>query len=154
MNQLFPQVVGSNLLGEQKLIPHDLDGEINILVVAFQQWQQAWVDSWVPTLENLVNTHRSIEYYELPTIRRLNFIARKFIDGGMKAGIPSKDTRRRTITLYIDKEPFKRALEIEKEDLIYIFVVQKDGTILFRTSGPYTLDAETKLIEMIESIAQ
>ena len=146
----FPSVSGSNLLKEERVLPDDLDGDLNILVVAFKQWQQALVDSWVPTLEQLATTYPSLEYYELPTIRRMNFIAQRLIDGGMRAGIPSKITRRRTITLYIDKEDFKRSLSIDIEDTIYIYLVRSDGEILLATSGPYSLEGEKELTNAVE----
>ncbi len=147
----FPQVIGDNLSGEEKTIPNDLDGEINIVIIAFQRWQQAWVDSWVPTLEQLKSQYPFLEYYELPTLRRLNFLARRFIDGGMRAGIPSEATRRRTITLYIDKASFKNALSIENEDSIYLYVLRRDGEILFQTSGPYSLESEEQLLELMKN---
>jgi len=150
----FPRVVGTNLLREEKVIPDELESEISILVVAFQQWQQAWVDSWVPTLEKIVTTNTIIDYYELPTIRRMNPIYRRIIDGGMRAGIPSNNTRRRTITLYIDKDPFKEQLGIDSEDSIYIYIVQRNGEILHSLSGSYSQDGERELFEIIENLIQ
>ncbi len=57
---------------------------------------------------------------------------------GMRARIPSKETQRRTITLYIDKTPFKESLGITDEGLIHLFLVTESGTILFSATGEHT----------------
>lgn len=71
----------------------------------------------------------------------------------MKAGIPSTETRGRTITLYIDKEPFKTALSIDNEDTIYLFLVKNNGEILYGTSGPYTKDGENAILEILRTFS-
>jgi hypothetical protein len=131
----FPLVKAENLNRETIEIPSQLQGEVNLVMVAFQQWHQGIVNSWVPFLESLAERHENFDYYELPTIRKMNFVYRRFIDGGMRAGIPSRNTRARTITLYIDKDPFKEALDIVTEETIYLFLIDKEGNILWESQG-------------------
>jgi hypothetical protein len=76
-------------------------------------------------------------YYELPTIYEMPSISRTFINEGMRAGIPDQTARERTITLYIDKDEFKSALGISSEDEISLFLVDKQGSIIWRSSGTY-----------------
>jgi hypothetical protein len=78
--------------------------------------------------EDLDNGFR---YYEIPTIEKMNPLMRWFINTGMRHGIPDKKTRERTITLYIDKEPFKKSLQIPDEKKIYAMVVGPFGKCLF-----------------------
>jgi hypothetical protein len=61
----------------------------------------------------------------------------------MRRGIPDAAARDRTITLFIDKAPFKRALKIEDENTIHVFVVSRSGEVLWRASGAYD-DAKGK----------
>ncbi len=150
---MFPSVTGSNLNKEQKIVPQDLDGELNVVIVAYQQWHQRLVNSWVPFLQELDARYPEFEYYELPTIRRMNTIYRRFIDGGMRAGIPSTETRCRTITLYIDKKAFNDALGITSEENIHIFLIRRGGEILWRGEGPITEELATSLEEALSSIA-
>lgn len=76
----------------------------------------------------------------------MNFVYRRFIDSGMRAGIPSKETRGRTITLYIDKEFFKGTLDIVTEETIYLFLIDTDGEIIWREDGGLT-DEKAGLLE-------
>ncbi|MFW9893126.1 MAG: hypothetical protein ACFFFO_13025 [Candidatus Thorarchaeota archaeon] len=145
MTNKFPNVVGSNLNGDRIRIPSELKGDYNILLVPFQQWQQGLVNSWVPFLEHLMEKKEWFDYYELPTIRKMNVFFRRMIDGGMRGGIPSRDTRGRTVTLYIDKAPFKEQLEIPTEDTLYLYLVDKNGTIFWRESGEISDEKATSL---------
>ncbi|HVP22063.1 MAG TPA: hypothetical protein VMS73_09415 [Anaerolineaceae bacterium] len=107
----LPNVIGSNLLRQKVELPADLCGELNLLFIAFYQWHQMEVNSWVPFVRELEQTQPGFYYYELPTIQQRNVLAQKFINEGMRAGIPDPATRERTITLYIDKKAFHECAE-------------------------------------------
>ena len=76
------------------------------------------------------------------------------IDGGMRAGIPSKEVRERTITTYINKSKFKKALEIPNEQTIYLFLVNKKGEILWHQSGVYDDSKAEELTDYLNSYFQ
>ena len=141
----FPTVSGANLNRQKLTLPLDLEGDLNVVVVAFQQWQQSQVDSWIPSLERLERDHPGLAYYELPTIQQMNPLARLFINEGMRAGIPSDKARRRTVTLYLDKQEFRRALDLPHEDHVYVLLLDRQGNVLWRTSGVYGGDKGTEL---------
>ncbi|MGD2072291.1 MAG: hypothetical protein PVG65_02240 [Candidatus Thorarchaeota archaeon] len=136
-NGMFPKVSGKNLLKEKIVIPTQLRGKLNIVIVAFQQWHQKLVDSWIPFLENISHEYHNFEFYELPTIQNMNFLYRMIINNGMRFGIQSKETRGRTITLYIDKPPFKCKLGISNEKDIHIFLIDREGHIYWKSQGPF-----------------
>jgi hypothetical protein len=146
---LFPEVEGKNLESKSYKLPHDLEGELNILLIPFQRWHQNLVDSWGPYLEDIINRFTRVKFYEIPSLssgyKMMSFV----IDGGMRAGIPSKKVRERTITIYINKSRFKKALEIPNEQTIYIFLVNKKGEILWRESGVYDDAKAEKLIDYL-----
>lgn len=80
----------------------------------------------------------------------MNGFMRWFINTGMRHGIPDKKARERTITLYIDKEPFKKSLQITDEKKIYAVVVDRSGTVLWRATGPYDEANGKSLQEFLE----
>jgi hypothetical protein len=148
----FPLLIAENLNRERIEIPGQLQGNFNILIVAFQQWQQTLVDTWMPVLESLRKQYPDFDYYEIPTIRKMNFIYRGFIDGGMRAGIKSTDTRARTITLYIDKVKFREDLGIDSEDTIYVFLVDRRGEILWRREGAIEEEKSQSLQSVLKKL--
>lgn len=146
----FPNVSGSNLLRERIDLPGDLAGELNLLFIPFQQWQQMVVDSWVPFSQGLEEKYPDLRFYELPTIREMNWFAKNFINEGMRAGIPNPDTRGRTITLYIDKSSFRSALEISSEEDITVLLVDSDGYVLWRSLGGFSKEKGNELEQFIQ----
>ena len=104
----FPQISGSNLERKKYNLPDDFEGELNLIFVAFLQIHQLDVNTWLPTAQQLAGMYPQLAYYELPTIRKMNWFSRTMIDGGMRMGIPDRNAREATITLYIDKRPWRQ----------------------------------------------
>ena len=149
----FPEVTGSNLLRRKVTLPDDLQGELNILFIAFYQWHQALVDSWVPMARQLEQTFPGVQFYETPVIQKMNAISKTFINEGMRAGIPNQTTREKTITLYIDKEEFRRALDIPNEETIWVLVLDRQGNVLWRTEGAYAQEKGDSLLKAVQEHA-
>ncbi len=150
----FPLVSGYNLDREEFEFPRDFGGDLNLVIIPFQQYQQTIVNTWIPFAQQTEGDTPGFIYYELPTIYNLPAFARGFINEGMRAGIPDQTARERTITLYIDKDPFKAALGIEDEDDIHLFLVDRQGEILWRTSGAYAESKADELRRVLESDRQ
>ncbi len=148
---LFPIVSGSNLERRRFQLPGDLDGELNWLILAFWQRHQGSVDTWMPLAKQLEESHPGFMTYELPVIQRRSRVSQWFIDSGMRAGIPDPQVRSRTITLYLDKAPFLRALEIDNDEAIHSAIVNRSGEVLWRTAGPWSPESEADLLAFLES---
>lgn len=147
----FPVTRAKNLSGTLLELPTQFGGQINLLFIAFQQWQQNSVNTWLPLAEQLEEIVPGLQYYELPVIRRMNGFAQAFIDAGMRAGIPGQASRDRTITLYLEKETFKHSMGITSEDAIQVMLVDRSGTILFSLQGDFYLDKGEALIDALKS---
>jgi hypothetical protein len=129
------------------MLPADLEGELNILLIAFQRWQQSVIDTWVPFARQLEETTEGVSYYELPVIQRMNVLARTFINEGMRAGIPDQVARERTITLYVDKLAFRQALELPSEEDIYVLLVDREGNVIWKEEGTFSPEKGEELAE-------
>ena len=150
----FPTVSGSNLLRYKLNLPQDFQGSFNLVFIPFQRWHQAEVDSWGTLAEKLEREYPGLFYYELPTLQSGGPLYKVFLNEGMRAGIPNPKTRERTITLYLDKAAFRRALGMSDEDHIYILVVDRQGNEFFRGRGPYSQAAEASLRQVLSLLAQ
>jgi hypothetical protein len=137
---LFPKVSGANLEGRKFNLPADFEGDLNLVLVPFQQWQQMWVNGWLPAAKALMQKHSELRVYELPTLTNMGAIQRWWIDNGMRLGIPDKRTREMTITLYLDKPAFRKALGMPTENTIYALLVRRNGEIVWRSEGEFTAE--------------
>ena len=146
----FPQVGGMNLHGDELEFPSCLHTERTILVVAYQRWQQSWVDAWYTVIEpEVAESKGQLSYYEVPTISKLSAPIRYWIYNGMRGGIKSDKMRSQVITLHIDKEPFNKALEVVDEEIVYVFVVDKQGRILYRDKGQFNEEKGKSLLSFL-----
>ncbi len=147
----FPLVSGFNLDRQEYIFPQDFEGDLNLLIVPFQQYQQQIVNTWIPFAQEAEATFPGFIYYELPTIHEMPVLSRTFINEGMRAGIPDQTARERTITLYLDKSKFKSALDIPDENDIYLFLVDQNGEVLWRANSAYTQEKADSLLQFIQS---
>lgn len=148
----FPEVKGSNLEKKKYDLPKDFEGKLNIVTIAFQQWQQELVNTWVPFLEDLKQTYSDLCFYELPTISRGYKGMRFVIDGGMRMGIPNKSVRNRTITLYLNKKRFMQNLNIKNDENIITYVLNKEGSIISEIEGEYSKEKAKKIKIKVEEL--
>jgi hypothetical protein len=147
----FPVVSGYNLDRQEFEFPRDFEGNLNLVIIPFQQQQQLDVNTWLPAAQELERTNPGFVYYELPTIYKLPALSRTFINEGMRAGIPDQTSRERTITFYLNKEVFKTALNITSEETITLLLVDPQGNILWRDQGRYS---EEKLAGLISAVQE
>lgn len=150
---VFPEVKGSNLLRRKITLPYELQGDFNILFVPFQQWHQRLVNEWVPMALQIEASFQGVRFYEIPVIQEMNILSQTFINEGMRAGIPNPTTREKTITLYLDKVAFRRALDIPDEETIYVLVVDRQGNILWRTEGAYSPEKGAALLNAVQELS-
>ena len=149
---IFPTVKGNNLEKKKYKLPQDLEGKLNVVTVAFQQWQQGLVNTWVPFLEELKEAHPEISFYELPTMSS-GYRGMKFmIDGGMRMGIPDVAIRSRTITLYLDKKKFMKSLDIKNDETIITFLLNTKGEIFLRIEGEFNNEKGKKIVSKINEL--
>lgn len=146
----FPEVRGMNLEREKYLLPYDLQGEINIVVIAFKQHQQLHVDQWFDSLAPELAKYPTLRFFELPTLSRKYLPLRFLIDGGMRSGIPDIKIRKRTITLYINKNQIKDPLGITDESQIYLFLINNKGDIFWHSNGIITEQKHKGLMKSIQ----
>ncbi len=139
----FPAVRGRSLLGVEMALPADLPADLTLAVVAFRRWQQDRVDRWIaravaagipPTTRGATARVR-VAVVEVPVLSTAWRPARRFIDGGMTAGIGDPDVLARTITVYTRVGAFQRSLAIPGSDDVHALVVRPDGAILARGRG-------------------
>jgi hypothetical protein len=147
----FPTVSGFNLNRQELEFPRDFRGDLNLLFVPFLQPQQSVVNTWIPFADNLESSFPEIVYYELPTIDELPALSRTFINEGMRAGIPNAKARERTITLYVSTASFMRAIDASTKNDVHVLLVDRQGGILWRTTGSFDVEKGSELAKAIES---
>jgi hypothetical protein len=145
----FPHVTGTNLEGRTFNLPEDFEADLNLVAIAFYGNHQFLVNTWLPAVTRLTSKYNTLKFYELPTLSEENGLAQAFINGGMRAGIPDPATRAITITLYLDRAAFLKAIGETSDSTIYTLLVNRQGEILWRGQGAYTQEQEKSLEKVL-----
>ncbi|HVO42532.1 MAG TPA: hypothetical protein VMT34_07910 [Aggregatilineales bacterium] len=148
----FPTVTGSNLEDREFVLPYGLDGEYNVLMLAFEPTHQSALRSWLPTLDHLAEEYTDFRYYEVAVLWDLPPLQRLFVDNGMRRAIQDEDLRARVITVYVDKAAFCNTLDLTDEERIYVLLIDREGQVLWRTDGAATRQSTLALIDQVRLI--
>jgi hypothetical protein len=145
----FPDLTASNLAGRGMHLPSDFEGDVNLVLIAFQRNQQADIDTWLEPGRRLSAEFPRLACYELPVISKMNPLFRRFIADGMRSGIPDPKARASTITLHLEKPRFRASLDLLSEDRVYALLVDRKGIVHWRADGRCTDAAEKELRDRI-----
>lgn len=130
----FPKLIGIDLLGKERLIPHSFAGKMNLILIGFKRDHQTPMNTWITYFDEGKVQAKGIRLYEIPLIDKQNMAYRLWINNGMRAGIPDEKSRERTITVYTNKADFLEAMDMNPEK-IYVLLLDGKGKILWRTEG-------------------
>ncbi|HEV7210377.1 MAG TPA: hypothetical protein VGN47_01535 [Blastococcus sp.] len=132
----FPRLRARDLTGRARWLPDAFQEQLGLVFVAFRREQQATIDSWGPWLRRL-DVEERLAFYEVPVLGRRWAPMRPVIDGGMAAAVRDETARRRTLTVYGDVGSIAEALGIADRSTVSIFLVDRDGHIMDRATGPF-----------------
>lgn len=142
----FPILNGESLAHDEMRLPDDFQGELNLVFVAFLRRHQRTVDSWLKILGDLESSHPGLAIYEVPLLMRYPTFYRKWIDDGMRSGIPDPRTRSRTVTVYTNRKQFLDSVGLPDESEIFAALIEEDGRVVWSHIGGPSDDAVEALL--------
>jgi hypothetical protein len=148
----FPTVKGSNLVEREFVLPYSLEGEYNVVMLAFEPSHQYALRSWMPTLEFLAEEYPDFRFYQVAILADLPPMQRMFNDNVLRRAVQDELTRSILITVYCDKSAFCEALGLPNEDTIYVMLLDHEGELLWRTEGSASKKVCGTLIEQVRMI--
>jgi hypothetical protein len=143
---VFPHLTADNLNKEKVELPQGLAGQIDLLLISFEPEQQKDIDSWLPAAQAVQHTNFHFRYYELPVAGKENFIFRWWETSSMRSDQSDPVTWTWTVPLFIDRKQFQHELNIPNQKEIVVLLIDRQGHILWRTTGPVTPEKRTALM--------
>lgn len=146
----FPRLRGRSLAGTDLLVPDDLAGRRNVVVLAFQQRHQACVDRWIDAVVaagaaaspphdaegRALPGSIPVAVYEVPMLGAKWTPFRGFIDGGMASGIRMPDVLARTVTVYGQIGAVEQALGLPDRRQVAAVVLDGDEVLVMQRGEP------------------
>jgi len=132
----FPTVTGQSLEKEPLTLPDDLAGEPAVILVGYKQRTQFDIDRW---LLGLLDADVRARILEVPTIPGLApTVASKWIDDGMRSGIPKEDWGA-VVTLYgSSATPVVKFTGNENGRLTRVLVLDARGEVVWFDDAGYS----------------
>jgi hypothetical protein len=142
-------------------LPNDTKGKYTLLGLAFSKKSEENLNSWmepvfwkfIDKLEGKMdqlfgNQQYDVHAYFVPMFTGIKTAATKT---AKKQALKKMDPRLiPSILFYRGKlKPYKEALDFQKKDIPYFFVLDEKGKIIYATSGRYSDDKMAKVEEMI-----
>lgn len=127
-------------------LPQDLEGKLNLLLISFEPEQQKDVDTWLPAAQALQHSDFNFRWYQLPVSARENFVFRWWENSSMRTDESDPETWHWIVPLYVNKNEFRRTLQIPNEHDVVALLVDKQGHVLWRSSGSMTPQKRLSLL--------
>jgi len=143
---VFPQVTAYNLAKQKVTFPGGMAGKTDLLLISFAPEQQKDLQSWLEAGQAIQHTNFQFHYYELPVEGRENFVFRWWESSSMRSDETDPESWPWIVPLFVERHTFTAALQIPNEKQVVALLVDRQGHILWRASGPMTPDKRASLM--------
>ena len=158
IGKLFPDMEAETVEDKKVMLPMAANGKYTLLGLAYSKKSEDELNSWFSpvfgkfiqkTTGLMAGMGYDVNVYFVPMFTGVNAAA---TGTAKRKALKNVDPQLLPYILFYKGElkPYKEALDFEKRDIPYFFVLDPAGKIVFATSGAYTeekLDAVEEVIE-------
>jgi len=158
IGKVFPDMEAETVEDKKVKLPQDVKGKYTLLGLAYSKKSEDELNSWFqPVFEKFVQKTTGlmagfgydVNVYFVPMFTGINAAA---TGTAKRKAIKNIDPQLLPYILFYRGElkPYKEALDFEKKDIPYFFVLDPTGKIIHATSGRYTDDKMDKIETVLE----
>ena len=154
--KMFPDMEAETVEDKKVKLPQETKGKFTLLGLAYSKKSEEELNSWFqPVFEKFIQKTSGVlagfsydvNVYFVPMFTGVNAAA---TGTAKRKALKNIDPQLLPYVLFYKGElkPYKDALDFEKKDIPYFFVLNPEGKIVFATSGKYT-DAKMDKVESV-----
>ena len=158
IGKMFPGMIAETVEDKKVNLPLDVKGKYTLLGLAYSKKSEDELNTWFgPVFEKFIQKTTGlmggmgydVNVYFVPMFTGVNAAA---TGTAKKKAAKSIDPQLLPYVLFYKGElkPYKEALDFEKKDVPYFFVLDPEGKIVFATSGKYTEEKMDEIESKIE----
>ena len=153
----FPSIGGNTLDERTLMIPKDTKGKYTLIGMAYSKAAEQELQTWFQpvystflekTKPGLFNQSYDVNLYFIPMFTGANQAASGAATKKLKQGL-DKSLQPHVLVYKGDLKTYKDQLDFEKKDTPYFFILDKEGIIVYTTSGKFTEEKMAKIEELI-----
>jgi hypothetical protein len=141
----FPAITAYSLDKAKVNLPADLEGKVNLLLISFEPEQSKDIDTWMTTAQALQHMNFQFRYYKMPVSSSENFLYRWWDTSSLRGVETDPEAWHWIVPLYLNKQDFRRTLNIPNEKEVVALLVDKSGKVLWGASGRLTDEKKASL---------
>ncbi|MFN3839237.1 MAG: hypothetical protein ACK4RF_00895 [Cyclobacteriaceae bacterium] len=154
----FPVMEAETVEDKKVLLPDAAKGKFTLLGLAYSKKSEDELNSWFqPVFEKFIQKNKGlfegfgydVNVYFVPMFTGVNAAA---TGTAKRKALKNVDPQLLPYILFYKGElkPYKDALDFEKKDIPYFFVLDKDGKIIYATSGKYSTAKMNEVENVLE----
>ena len=158
VGKIFPAMEAETVEDKKVHLPADVKGKYTLIGLAYSKKSEDELNSWFqPVFEKFVQKSTGlmsgftydVNVYFVPMFTGVNAAA---TGTAKRKAIKNIDPQLLPYILFYKGElkPYKEALDFEKKDIPYFFVLDPEGKIVYATSGKFSTDKLDKVEEVME----
>jgi hypothetical protein len=158
--KVFPDMEAETTDDKKVMLPQDVKGKYTLLGLAYSKKAEDELNTWFqPVFEKFIRKAKGgglfddmgydVNVYFVPMFTGVNAAA---TGTAKKKAVKNVDPELLPRILFYKGElkPYKEALDFEKKDTPYFFVLDKEGKIVYATSGKYSEKKMGEVEEVLE----
>ncbi len=158
VGKVFPDMEAETVEDKKVSLPNDVKGKYTLIGMAYSKKSEDELNSWFqPVFEKFIqktsgllsNFSYDVNVYFIPMFTGVNAAA---TGTAKRKAMKNIDPQLLPYVLFYKGElkKYKDALDFEKKDIPYFFVLNPEGKIIYATSGKYTASKMDQVEEVIE----
>jgi hypothetical protein len=158
VGKLFPSMEAETIDDVKVLLPEKVKGKYTLLGLAYSKKSEDELNTWFqPVFEKFIQKNKGVfedfgydvNVYFVPMFTGVNAAA---TGTAKKKAVKNVDPNLLPYLLFYKGElkPYKEALDFEKKDVPYFFVLDAEGKIVYATSGSYN----AKKMDAVEAVME
>lgn len=132
----LPSLGGTTLGGKRIALPDDVRGKVVFLVMGFAYEARFDVEDWTRAFKERFGEEPDVIFFEMPIIGGVYRLFAPMIDAGMRRGTPP-EMYDHVVTVYAPREPIREALGAAPYSDTWVYLLDRDGKVLFQYGGPF-----------------
>ncbi len=158
VGKVFPDMDAETVEDKKVSLPNDVKGKYTLIGMAYSKKSEDELNSWFqPVFEKFIqkstgllsNFSYDVNVYFIPMFTGVNAAA---TGTAKRKAMKNIDPQLLPYVLFYKGElkKYKEALDFEKKDIPYFFVLDPEGKIVFATSGKYSAAKMDQVEDAIE----
>jgi hypothetical protein len=158
IGKMFPDMEAESFEDKKVMLPKDVAGKYTLLGLAYSKKSEDELNTWFqPVFEKFIQKTTGlmsgfgydVNVYFVPMFTGVNAAA---TGTAKRKAIKNIDPQLLPFILFYkgDLKPYKEALDFEKKDIPYFFVLDATGKILYATTGKFTEDKMDHIEDVLE----